>query len=187
MQRGASLTLVIEAIPQVSLQVRVLFTSLNLFQLWNVTRCCFFMANIIGMQGVHVLPDFARKLSDAVASLLDNTTSASSSDAAAAAAAADGDNDAEFRGDADLEDVVSICCDCLSEIAKACKLASLNRDCPLHEVCTRHLSRSQMISTRATLQAASTLMIDVAIIHRSNIIINLNNHNFENLCLQSTG
>ena len=102
------------------------------------------MANIIGMQGVHVLPDFARKLSDAVASLLDNTTSASSSDAAAAAAAAaDGDNAAEFRGDADPEDVVSTCCDCLSEIAKACKLASLNRDCPLHEVCTRPLSRSR--------------------------------------------
>jgi hypothetical protein len=38
MQQGASLTLVIEAIPQVSLQVRVLFTSLNPFQSWNDTR-----------------------------------------------------------------------------------------------------------------------------------------------------
>jgi hypothetical protein len=88
----------------------------------------------MGMQGVHVLPDFVRKLSDAIGSLLDNITSA----AAAADAAADGDNAAEFCGDEDPEDVVSICCDCLSDIAKACKLASLNRDCPLHEVCARH-------------------------------------------------
>jgi hypothetical protein len=86
---------------------------------------------------VHVLPDFVRKLSDAIGSLLDNITSA------AAAAAADGDNAAELCGDEDPEDVVSICCDCLSEIAKACKLASLNRDCPLLEVCAQQ-SRSPL-------------------------------------------
>ncbi len=67
------------------------------------------------MQGVHGLPEFIRKLSDAVAAVLD-------------AAAVD------FQAEDDFEETTAICCDCLSEIAKACKLASLNRDCSIAEV-----------------------------------------------------
>ena len=67
------------------------------------------------LQGVIALPDFIRKLSDAVAAALD-------------AAAVD------FAADDDFEATAAICCDCLSEIAKACKMASLNRECAIPEV-----------------------------------------------------
>ena len=70
------------------------------------------------LQGVHKLPEFARKLADVIASVLD----------AAAAVSPTGTVDDDF------ENVVCICCDCMTDIAKACKLASLNRDCSIPEV-----------------------------------------------------
>lgn len=68
------------------------------------------------LQGVHSLPEFARKLADAIVCVLD---------------AASANGGAHFN---DFENTASICCDCLSEVAKTCKLASLNRDCQLLEV-----------------------------------------------------
>jgi hypothetical protein len=52
------------------------------------------------------------------------------------AAAADGGDDVSGAGchADDEEECASICCDCLSTIAKAFKLASLNRDCSIAEV-----------------------------------------------------
>ncbi len=73
------------------------------------------------LQGVHKLPEFARKLADVIASVLD---------AAAAAAAVS----PAGTVDDDFENVVCICCDSMTDIAKACKLASLNRDCSIPEV-----------------------------------------------------
>ena len=124
-RQGPSLTLVVEAIPQISLLVcsvtrplkstpppcfttppnSVLFTK-NPFPFFFMRR----------LQGVHSLPEFARKLADAIVCVMN-------------AAAANGG--AHFN---DFENTASICCDCLSEIAKTCKLGSLNRDCPLAEV-----------------------------------------------------
>jgi hypothetical protein len=68
------------------------------------------------LQGVHSLPEFVRKLADAIVCVLD---------------AASANGGAHFN---DFENTAAICCDCLSEIAKTCKLASLNRDCQLLEV-----------------------------------------------------
>ena len=89
MMQGPCLTLVVEALPQISLQ------------------------------SVHVLPQFVQALADVIASV----AAAAAADAAAASPA-DHSND----------DASSICLEALSEIAKACKMASLNRECPMTEV-----------------------------------------------------
>lgn len=93
----------------------------------------FFMRRL---QGVHSLPEFARKLADAIVCVMN-------------AAAANGG--AHFN---DFENTASICCDCLSEIAKTCKLGSLNRDCPLAEV------------RRATLLRVMAIFINITNISR---------------------
>jgi hypothetical protein len=41
---------------------------------------------------------------------------------------------AAAAGDDDTIDTADICCDCLSEIAKGCKLASINRECSISDV-----------------------------------------------------
>ena len=126
------MTLVVEAIPQISLQVCCLIheTIIPFNQSAHLSRvlydCACACCSTTVLQGVHKLPDFARKLADVIASVLD---------AAAAAAAAAAVSPAGTVDD-DFENVVCICCDSMTDIAKACKLASLNRDCSIPEVCS---------------------------------------------------